>query len=326
MTKRSSPSASMPAEPSSQPLPVSLLSARLGVPALLIALVAIESRSGVASLPYWIDGLSTRLEVEPEAALRVLIGLQLTFAATAILLRRWSRSISLLAALLLAFAAIAEISALLGRGFEAVRFLPPAAVLAACALLLPPLARRSPPSTVPGSPAWRVFGLLAIATACVATAARIPIAPKIPTLGTFSGEVIELAVEDWIGKTIPDTGLGARVPRLTALTVEGRSAVVFYNPHCGACHEFFETWFADPRPFRVIALEVPPEAGAVVLDSDHSGEIDCPGCERLSLPAGPLWLIKPPVLVLVEDGRVECVAWEPDQVAACLGRWESSSP
>ncbi|MFM1889470.1 MAG: hypothetical protein RLZZ565_227, partial [Planctomycetota bacterium] len=35
-------------------------------------------------------------------------------------------------------------------------------------------------------------------------------------------------------------------------------------------------------------------------------------------------LVKPPVLVLVEDGRVRCVAAEPDQVAACLGPWRPS--
>ncbi len=316
----------MPAESSPRPLPASLFSARVGVPAMLIALVVVESRSGVASLPFWIEGLSSRLEVSPEAALRVLIGLQLTFAATAILLRRWSRQISLLAAMLLAFAAVAELSALAGRGIEAARFLPAGVLLAACGLLLPPLARRSPPVAASGSPAWRIVALVAIATTSVATAARIPIAPTIPTLGSFSGEIVELAVEDWVGKTIPETGLGARVPRLTALTVEGRSAVVLYNPHCGACHEFFEAWFADPRPFRVIALEVPPEAGAVVIDSDQPDDIACASCERLSLPTGPLWLVKPPVLVLVEDGRVQCVAWEADQVAACLGPWESSSP
>lgn len=316
----------MPAEAPTRPLPVSFFSARVGVPAILIALVAIESRSGIASLPFWIEGLSTRLEAAPETALRALIGIQLAFAAAAILLRRWSRAISLLAALLLAFAAIAELSALVGRGVDASRFLPPAVLLAACGLMLPPLARRIAPAPPSGSPAWRIVALIAIGTTSVATAARVPIAPAMPTLGSFSGEVIELAVEDWVGKTIPETGLGLRVPRLTALTVEGRSAVVLYNPHCGSCHEFFETWFAEPRPFRVIALEVPPEAGAVVLESDQPDDIDCASCERLSLPAGPLWLVKPPVMFLVEDGRVQCVAWESDQVAACLGPWESPSP
>ena len=174
----------MPADPATRPLPASFFSARVGVPALLIALVVVESRSGVASLPFWIEGLSTRLEVSPEAALRVLIGLQLTFAATAILLRRWSRQISLLAALLLAFAAVAELSALAGRGIEAARFLPPGVLLAACGLLLPPLARRSLPVAASGSPAWRIVALVAIATTSVATAARIPIAPTIPTLGS----------------------------------------------------------------------------------------------------------------------------------------------
>lgn len=314
----------MPAEPIGRPSPAAMMAARVGIPALLAALVAIESRAGLEALPLWIEGLATRLGVAEVGLLRLLMGVQLAFAVAAILLRPWSRAISFTAALLLAFAAVAEISAIAGRGLEASRFLPPAILLAICGLLLPPLARRPPGPATGGSPAWRIVVLLAIATASVATAARIPISPTVPTLGSFSGEIVELAVEDWVGKTIPETGLGARVPTLTALTVEGRSAVVLYNRHCGTCHEFFETWFAEPPPFRVIALEVPPEAGAVVLESDQPDDIECPGCERLSLPRGPLWLVKPPVLVLVEDGRVSCVASEADQVAACLGPWKSS--
>ncbi|MGA0871588.1 MAG: hypothetical protein ACO3SJ_01820 [Phycisphaerales bacterium] len=314
----------MPAEPTVRPSPAAILAARVGVPGLLVALVAIESRGGVEALPFWIDGIATRFEISAEMALRLLIGVQLAFAVAAIVLRPWSRAISLAAALLLSFAAIAELSALAGRGVEAASFLPPAVLLALCGLLLPPLARRPAATIGGGSPAWRIVLLLAIATASVATAARIPISPAVPTLGSFSGEIVELAVEDWVGKTIPETGLGARVPKLTALTLEGRSAIVLYNPHCGSCHEFFESWFATPQPFRVIALEVPPEAGAVVLESDQPDDIACAECERLSLPTGPLWLVKPPVLVLVEDGRVRCVAAEPDQVAACLGPWRSS--
>ncbi|MGA1400341.1 MAG: hypothetical protein ACO38P_08150 [Phycisphaerales bacterium] len=314
----------MPADAIARPSPAAILAARVGMPALLASLVVIESRAGLESLPIWIDGLATRFDLAEMDLLRLLMGVQLTFAVSAILLRPWSRVISLAAALLLSFAAIAEMSALVGRGPEATELLPPAILLAVCGLLLPPLARRPAASTTEGSPAWRIVLLVAIATISLAATARIPIPPSTPTAGSFSGEIVELAVEDWLGKTIPETGLGARVPNLTALTVEGRSAVVLYNPHCGSCHEFFEAGFDDPQPFRVIALEVPPEEGAVVVESDQPKEIACAGCERLSLPRGPLWLVRPPVLVLVEDGRVSCVAWESDQVAACLGPWRSA--
>jgi hypothetical protein len=314
----------MPADAMARPSPAATLGARVGMPVLLATLVVIESRAGIEALPVWIDGLATRFGVAEVVLLRLLMGVQITFAVSAILLGPWSRAISLVAASLLAFAAIAELSALVGRGSEATELLPPAILLAICGLLLPQLARRPATPVVRGSPAWRIVLMLAIATAGVATAARIPIPPSIPKAGSFSGEIVELAVEDWLGKTIPETGLGARVPNLTALTVEGRTAVVLYNPHCGSCHEFFEAWFGDPQPFRVIALEVPPEEGAVVVESDQPKEIACNGCERLSLPKGPLWLVRPPVLVLVEEGRVSCVAWESDQVAACLGPWQSA--
>lgn len=313
----------MPAEAPSRPSPAALLAARVGVPALLLTLVLAESRSGVEALPVWIEGLAGRLGATAESGLRLVIAIQIAFAAAAILLRRWSRAISLAAALLLAFAAIAELSALAGRGVELARLLPPAIVLAICGLLLPPLARRPPAPSPAGSPAWRILALIAIGTASVAAAARMPIVVPPPMAASFSGEIVELAVEDWIGKTIPGTGLGARVPALTALTVEGRAAIVLYSPRCGSCHEFFEAWFSQPQPFRVVALEVPPEAGAVLLDSDQPDEVVCPGCDRLSLPRGPLWLVQPPVLVLVEEGVVRCVASGSDQVEACLAPWRS---
>ena len=72
---------------------------------------------------------------------------------------------------------------------------------------------------------------------------------------------------------------------------------------------------------RVVAVKVPPEAGASLLESDLPADVACPGCERLELRTGPLWLIQPPVVAAVEDGVVTCVAMRPEEVESCLGPW-----
>ena len=303
----------------------SRLLARVAVPVVLIALVAVELRAGTASLPRWLVGMSERLDAEPATALRVLVAVQGALALAAILIGRWARGISLVAVILLAFAAIAEVSALLGRGEEAWRFVPPAVVLAVSGLLLPSLLRRSAAATVPGgSTAWRLLALAGSATLAVAIAARVPVAtPVAPATPKPPSEIVELRPEEWIGRPLSESGLPARIPQLTPATIEGRSVVVLHNPRCGLCHELFAEWFSTPQPFRVIALEIPPEPSALLLESEYPDEVACADCQRFTLPTGPMWLVQPPVVILVEDGTVRCVASAVDQVEACLAAWST---
>ena len=300
----------------------SATAARLGVPLLLLVLVVLEIRGGVAALPAWLDGLGARFDLSDEALMRGLVGVQIGLGLATLLFGRWSRTLAAATLSLLAFAAIAELSALLGRDVESWRFLVPAVLLAICGAVLPGVLRSARPTGPSGSIAWRALGLLAVATTAFAVAARVPVAPRsAPEPGSFSGEVVELGPETWAGQTIPATGLSQHVPMLTPLTLEGRTAVVLYNPRCGSCHDLFDEWFADGAPFRVVAVEVPPEAGALLLESDLPADVACPGCERLELRTGPLWLIQPPVVAAVEDGVVTCVAVRPEEVESCLGSW-----
>jgi hypothetical protein len=313
----------MPSEAAASPTGRTGLAARLGVPLLLIVLIALEIRSGVASLPAWLEGFGVRFEWSPESLFRGLVGVQAGLALSILLLGRWSRRLALATMAGIAFAAIAELSALLGRDVETWRYLVPAILLAVSGAMLPALLRNAPAAPGPnGSVAWRAIGLLAIVTIAFGLAARVPVSPLPgPVLGSFSGEVIELRPESWVGQTIPATGLAGHLPAVTPLTLEGRSAVVLYNPRCASCHELFDEWFADGAPFRVVAIQVPPESSAVLLESDLPEDVECPACERLTLRAGPLWIVQPPVVAAVEDGVVTCVAMRPEEIESCLGRW-----
>lgn len=307
------------------------LAARLFVPLLLVVLAVLEVRGGVETLPRWIATVGARIDVRDETLLRGMIALQLGLAAIALLIPRWSRATSATALVLLVFAAVAEVSALVGVGGDALAFVPPLVVLAASGLLLPITLRAVPTAGSPGSPVWRAIGAMAIAVAALAASARltlgpmnpgpVPVAPSVAT--SPSVEVVELALEDWTGRSLPETGLPRRLPELTPLTLEGRSVIVLHDPRCGQCHDLFATWFGAPVDARVIAVRVPPAAGVTLLESDQPEEVSCADCTRISLPEGPTWLVQTPAVVVVEDGVVRCVAKGLDQVSECLGSWIS---
>lgn len=63
-----------------------------------------------------------------------------------------------------------------------------------------------------------------------------------------------------------------------------------------------------PRPELVIALAVPMSDDATSAASDAPRPIECLGCEELSLPVGPNWLVAPPMVLKVEGGVLTCVA------------------
>ena len=302
------------------------LAARVFVPLLLLLLAWLEARGGPGTLPLWLATVGSRFDLSEDLLLRVLIALQLALAAIALLIPRWSRTVSTTALVLLVFAAVAEVSALVGTGGEALRFVPPLVILAAAASLLPTTLRALGAASSAGSPAWRVLGSLAIGVASVAIAVRIPFgdAASFPADARSTAvEVVELALEDWSGRSLPETGLPRRLPELTALTLEGRSVLVLHDPRCGQCHDLFATWFAAPVDARVIAVRVPPAPGASLLESDQPEEVACADCVRLSLPTGPTWLVQTPAVVVIEDGVVRCAAKGLDQASECLGSWIS---
>ncbi len=302
---------------------------RVAVPLLLLLLTGLLALGGLAAAPAWVEGLGARLGAGPGAGVRAMIALQLTLAILGASIGRWSRGVALASLAFLAFAAIAELSAIAGSGADPIAFAAPAAVLAVAGAMLPAAVRSGrPPTKARGSAAWRAMTAIAAATAATAIAARLPLGEAIPAGtaaapgGAFSGEVVEFAFEDWKGRRLPDTGLPRRLPTLTALTIEGRSVVVLYSPRCGSCHDLFREHFsAAELPFRVVAVTVPPEPSAMLLPSDQPDRVECPTCIDLALPSGPLWLIRPPVVVAVEDGVVQGVAMTPDEVGGLLREW-----
>jgi hypothetical protein len=126
-------------------------------------------------------------------------------------------------------------------------------------------------------------------------------------IGDNGVETVVLNPSEWVGMTLPQTGLSRQIPALTPLTLEGTKWIVLYSPTCARCHEVFRAYFAGPQNGEVIAVAIPHAPGEEVLKSDQPEDVACEGCERLTLPEGKRWIVTPPTIIKVEGGKITCV-------------------
>ncbi|MBL9149942.1 MAG: hypothetical protein JNM94_14730 [Phycisphaerae bacterium] len=291
----------------------------LGVAALTLA-------AGAEPLG-WLVRLGSFAALPPDASVRAFAGLVGAAGLGALLIPRWSRRLARLGCIASTFAAIATASALLrAPDLTLAAALGVAAVTGWLALALAPTDAGDPPSRVSG--AWRILATLAVSTAALAIAAASPVrqprdrGPLIETSSYESGSVIDLHVSRWEGEPLAATGIFEYLPELESLvpsTSDDTFYLVFYNVRCGHCHAFFNAHFAkDSLPgVRVIAIEIPEPPDAQTLETDQPESIDCPTCVRLTLGAGPTWMLSPPTVVRVERGVVTC-ANEPPGRNVCV--------
>lgn len=287
------------------------LTRRILVPAVLLACAAMEMLRGGDALPSWIANLSFKAGAGPDAVLRALIAAQLAGATLALFSSALSRPIAWMTAGALAFSGLAELSAIVGRpGTSPVppsTWVMPLVGLGAGIAGIAVLARPAPPRPARRTGAWAVIGTLAACVAAAALAGRLELAPR--SAGTIAADGVPTVVlnpEEWVGMTLPQSGLARHLPAITPLTLEGTRWIVFYNPACSRCHEVFRAYFGGPQGDAVIAVEVPPVPGEPIAPGDDLGDVECAGCPRLSLPPGTRWVITSPTIVRVEEGRVAC--------------------
>lgn len=292
--------------------------------ALLAAIAMAQLVGGPAWLPSWMGNLMRRVDADPLFLLRLIAGCEIALSMLLLALRhnmKRSRGFPSACAGVVAFIALAQCSSVLTQatrpGAGLGDLLIPLTTLIVAVLLTWRLGSVAVIAREPkrGPSIERI-----ISTAVVCLLIGLTITGRVPVGNSSVAapmRVVELDTASWSERTIPESGLGLHLPQLTALTLEGKSIIVFYDPRCGRCHELFAEYFNKPRAERIIAVKVPPARDAVLVESDQPQEIDCPDCIKLDLPAGPAWLLTPPVVAVVEDGRINCVA-ERDY-EACLG-------
>ncbi len=303
------------------------LACRLLLPLLLLATAAHWHHHGLDSFPAWIGNLARMLGWDELAAARLMAGTMIATAAVLVLLgarRRFGVICCRGIAVAYAFGAIAVIASIMAAPARIPGLAPLAlpvvglgVALAVYALLGRVVAAGESPARVGG--AWRAMLALLIGAGGVALGARLDFAPRSTnTSGSPQSESILLDYVQWQGRTLPDTGLSRLIPILTPRTLEGRSIIILYNPECSHCREVFEQYLAEPvAETRVIAIEIPPNPGTLALSGDDLGEMPCANCERLKLPEGRQYIIKPPTVLVVVDGRVVCAT--DSDFKACLG-------
>jgi len=326
------PTASTASQPAELPRAGGLL--RMGAILLFAFTAGLWIAGGAARLPSWLDTAGQRLGLDEIRTTQMVIGFLVASAATLAFAGVRARAgLAIARALLVvfAFAAVATIASEFARpaGGSLLTALAWPVAAAAAALVLHRMADRVGKGTaVPfRSPGLMLVALIALWTASLAVASRMPVeaSGRPPVKGAPSGDSIVLDPVSWQGRTLPDTPLSRILPLLTPLTLEGDSVIVLYNPSCGHCRELFEKHFAaaDPR-WRVIAVEVPPPPGVLVAQGDGLGPVPCEGCERLELPAGKTYLLKPPTIAVIRNGRVIC-ATDNDH-DTCLAQLASDKP
>jgi hypothetical protein len=308
---------------------------RLVAALLLCALAILPLRAGTA-LPPWIIRLGDMAGLDGDHAARWLAAL---FASCGLLAALWPaaapRAIAIGGALavLAGLASIGGAAALAGTSSIAAAVLVASIVVTAvglgCAGWLAP--RAAAPSRSRGaSVAWQLLGGITALTFTLGLAAAVPVRSTRPlmtatlfdsggtpadpsasagggaTAGAPVPQMITFELDAWEGRSLAETGLYAYLPELAALVRDGTVFLIFYNPRCGQCHELFEAYFTGALTEPVIAIEIPPPPGVPMAESDQPVDINCPECQRLSLPPTHMWGVTPPAVVRVHDGMVEC--------------------
>lgn len=275
---------------------------------LLAAAAVTQLRLGESSVPAPLVQASLYLfEWTPEAAARTVVAIELALAAAVLVAgTRWFACAALV---MIAFVSLACVSA----GIRTSGWILDAVLLALAVGGLWFASRGSDPSVQRRrglSPAWTALLALAAGTATARLSASVDFHRPVETEAQAKARInsIDLDLKPFIGRAVADSPIATYLPRIAAELGDATTFIVFYNPRCDACHSLFEAHFAQPRLERVIAVEIPPAADAVLVDGDHHGPIECPTCEFETLPPGPLWLIAPPMTVKVERGVIVCVA------------------
>lgn len=250
---------------------------------------------------YGLDGAS---------AARLVVAFEIGIG-TAVLLAG-SRLISLTASVGFAFVALSCASAAIRNGGLWIPLISLAAVSAVVALLAKSDPARMARERVRRglSPAWTVLIALAAATASSNLTSGVGFRTDAVSDAEAKARArsIDLDLKPFVGRALEDTPIASYLPALVAKLGKDTAFIVFYNPHCDACHTLFDANFGGPRAERVIAVEIPPPDDALIVAHDELGPINCPQCEHESLAPGPLWLVAPPMTVKVENGVIVCVA------------------
>ena len=277
---------------------------------LFASAIVVQWRAGADATPAPIrESMAFLFGIESPDSARLIVALEIAIAAAVLV--AGTRVLAVAATIGFAFVSLACVSAAFRQG----GLLLPMLGLAASATLLAVAARarRTPAAgtTRHGlSPAWPALAAMVAGTAAANLASGLSFRtdPVSEAEAKAKAMSIDLDMRPYIGKPLSESPIGTYLPSVVARVGAETAFIVFYNPHCDACHNLFEASFGEPRSELVVAVEIPPPKDAVIAAHDELGPITCVQCEFESLPPGPVWLVAPPMTVKVVNGVITCVA------------------
>jgi glutaredoxin len=164
----------------------------------------------------------------------------------------------------------------------------------------------------------RILGDSSGPSAPVAVDAPKPAKPTAPAWPARPAKMQPFYVAEFadaIGKPLAANLLSPLIAGVPADFQSGRWIVVFYREDCDHCHELLGTYFTGKLPVRTLAVAIPDADPNALLDNP------CDECVKVSLLKGPNYVIQTPVVLAVNDGIVECVvenAEDMQALEACL--------
>jgi glutaredoxin len=92
--------------------------------------------------------------------------------------------------------------------------------------------------------------------------------------------------------------------------LKGRWIVIYFREDCDHCHMLLSTYFTGKLPVRTMTVAIP--------DADPKNLLDhpCDECAKVSLVKGPNYILSTPVVLSINDGVVECVVENADDMQA----------
>lgn len=290
-----------------------------GVALLLLSVLPIEAG---AAMPAWINRLGDVTGIGGEHAARWLASIFFTAGLLALLWPAAAATALTIGGIIAAFCGVTTLAgaSVTGGGTLAIAAITTAVgvgVALGLAGRIGPRADRAH-ARRGASPAWQVLSSMALFGLVLSVAARVPVkatealvtltpfGQNDPATAALSVQMVNFEFDSWEGRSLAETGLYNYLPQLAPLIGDGTVFLVFYNPRCSHCHELFEAHFSGHLSVPVIAIEIPPPPGGTVIETDEPTEINCPECQRLTLPSTHAWGVTPPAVVRIEDGIVRC--------------------
>ena len=138
-----------------------------------------------------------------------------------------------------------------------------------------------------------------------------PTAPTWPGLPAKLEPFYVAEFADSVGKPLSDNAFARLIQTpIPADFLKGRWIVVFFREDCDHCQELLMSYFTGKLPVRTATIAIPD------TDPEASLGNPCEECAKLTLVKGPNYVIGTPVVLAINDGVVECVVENVDDMAA----------